>query len=914
MADDTLLLRDIRFLDTLLAEVILEQAGGEAADLVEWIRTLAHDRRAGVEGAEAALAARIASLDAPRARLVAEALSIWFDLVNIAEDRQRIRVLRQRERERHPDPTPESPAAAIDELAALGLSAEGTAGVLERLSIELVFTAHPSEAKRRSIRVKLRRMRRALSALDRPDLLPRERDSIVAGLRAELALLWRTAFLRPVRPSVTDEVERGLSLTPRLWEAVPEVYESLRRGLARRYPHAPPEVPAFLSFGSWMGGDRDGNPFVTADVTAHTLHRLREEAIDRHLEWTRRLHDLLTVSVDLAPGSRTLAMRLERLVAGLPGLAEALAPLDPREACRGWLGMIRFRLERSRRTRLEAIAAPIGAYAGRGEFVADVEALVAALAADRLLPRGSPPLRWLDLVRTFGLEASRLDVRQDARALEGILDDLLAAASVCPSGAYRAADEAARVAILSGSLGRAEVPEGAVAGLAADSLRLFDVLHRAAVRFGPECLGGAVVSLTRAPSDVLSVLWLWRLAAARARRAGEAVAPVEIAVVPLFEKIADLGQAHLTLAAILDQPDYAAHLASRGDRQIVMVGYSDSTKDGGYLAACWGLQSAQERLHAAAAARGVALTFFHGRGGSLGRGGGPAARGILSLPAAALDGSLRLTEQGEVLAERYDDAEIAVRHLEQVTWATIVASGARRASPPQAWTDLMERMARRSCDAYRELVELPGFIDYFERTTPIEEIENLPIASRPSRRRGDVGRSLEDLRAIPWVFAWTQSRCMIPAWYGLGTALGEVADAPDDRALVQTMYREWPFFRATIDNAALALAKADMGIARRYADLVPDAGLRERVWGAIASERDRSRRAILEVAGGGELLAATPWFRRSIEMRNPLVDPLNLVQIEFLARRRDAVDDDPASGELRRLCVQGIAAGMRTTG
>jgi phosphoenolpyruvate carboxylase len=460
--------------------------------------------------------------------------------------------------------------------------------------------------------------------------------------------------------------------------------------------------------------------------------------------------------------------------------------------------------------------------------------------------------------------------------------------------------------------GVGDIPDAGLAPLAADTLRLFDMLHRAVARFGPESIGAAIISLTRSPADVLAVLWLWRWARARAAARGEAVAASDIAIVPLFEKIHDLTHAHETLSAILDEPSYRDHVAGRGNRQIVMVGYSDSTKDGGYLAACCGLQAAQGNLHVAAAARGVSLTFFHGRGGSLGRGGGPAARGILSLPPETLDGSLRLTEQGEVLAERYDDTEVACRHLEQVSWATLVASSVRRSEPRREWTDVAARMAERSWAVYRELVDQPGFIRYFSETTPIDDIETLPIASRPSRRRGE--RTLDDLRAIPWVFAWTQSRCMIPAWYGLGTALVEVKY--DDRHAWQNvcdMYRQWPFFQATIDNATLALAKADMYIAQRYSELVDDADVRRPIWQRIAAERDRTRQAILDIVGGGELLATTPWFQRSIEARNPYIDPLNLIQIEFMRRRRQRPDDESLR-DLLRLCVQGIASGMRTTG
>jgi phosphoenolpyruvate carboxylase len=903
----------------MLGSVIRELAGPEAFELVEQVRVLARDRRLGRHDAEPALAARIESLDERQGTVVARAFSIFFDLVNIAEDRQRVRVLRDRERSRHPEPLGESLPAGIAELRQLGAPAEHVQEILDRLSVELVFTAHPSEAKRRSIRSKLRRMRRSLQELDAPGLLPRERERHEADMRSELSLLWQTEFLRPTRPTVLDEVDRGLSIMPRIWEAVPQVHASLRRALADHYPEHRFRVPPILSFGSWMGGDRDGNPFVTADITSETLLRLRNEAISQHVVWCHRLHDLLTVSILASPGAEPLVRRLVDLAATWPDLAAALEPIAPHEAYRRWIRMIRFRLEASQATEVMA-AAPAWAYRAGDELEADVGALLDCLARDHAWSEDSPAQAWFDLVRTFGLHMTRLDVRQDARAYREIMADILAAAGVVPDApAYESLDDDARCRILVDTLGSVgNVPEHALRPLALDSLRLFRVLHTAAVRFGPQCIGGAVVSLTRCPADVLSVLWLWRWAQGQAAAAGETVADTDIAVVPLFEKINDLAHAHETLAAILDEPVYRDHLRGRGDRQIVMVGYSDSTKDGGYLAACCGLQTAQSSLHAAAETRGVALTFFHGRGGSLGRGGGPAARGILSLPAETLDGSLRLTEQGEVLAERYDDAEIARRHLEQVTWATLVASSVRRSEPKREWTEIAASMAERSWAVYRDLVDQPGFIDYFSQTTPIDDIENLPIASRPSRRRGE--RTLDDLRAIPWVFAWTQSRCMIPAWYGLGTALTEVKY--DDRRAWQAicdMYRQWPFFQATIDNATLALAKADMVIAQRYSELATDDDARRRIWQRIAAERDRTRQAILDIVGGGELLATTPWFQRSIEARNPSIDPLNLIQIEFMRRRRAELEADPTSPgdhhrELLRLCVQGIAAGMRTTG
>jgi phosphoenolpyruvate carboxylase len=919
VVDDELLRRDVRFLADLLGQVINELEGPDALALVEEVRTLARDRRAGDQASGVALDERIESLDDRQGSIVARAFSVFFDLVNIAEDRQRVRVLRARERERDPAPLKESLAGGIVEFHERGLSADDVQAALDRLAVELVFTAHPSEAKRRSIRAKLRRMRKSLEALDAPDLLPRERRRLEADMHTELAVLWQSEFLRPDRPTVLDEVERGLSVMPRIWEAVPQVHASLRQALADAYPGHTFREPRFLSFGSWMGGDRDGNPFVTADVTAATLLRLRQEAITRHLEWCDRLTEMLTISLRAASGGRPLAERLEQLAAEHPAVAEAIRPWHEHLIYRRWLAMIRLRLEAARKVTLAGDPPPPLAYRSGGEFAADVRRLVECLREDHGLAPDSPPQAWLDLAETFGLHMTCLDVRQDARAYADILGAVLAAAGRLPdAAAYAALDDAARARLLVETLGTiGDVPRETLPPLAADTLALFELLHAAAVNYGPECLGGSIVSLTQCPADVLGVLWLWRWAQERARAAGGEVAAHDIAVVPLFEKINDLANAHDTLATMLAEPAYRDHLAGRGDRQMVMVGYSDSTKDGGYLAACCGLQAAQERLHETAVAHGVRLTFFHGRGGSLGRGGGPAARGILSLPPETLDGSLRLTEQGEVLAERYDDVEIARRHLDQVTWATLVAATLPPPEPPPEWPALAETMAKRSLAAYRDLVDQPGFIGYFSKTTPIDDIENLPIASRPARRRGQ--RTLDDLRAIPWVFAWTQSRCMIPAWYGLGTALAEVKYA-DRKAWQQVcdMYRRWPFFQATVDNATLALAKAEMVIAQHYSELDDDLEARRQIWQRIAEEYDRARQAILDVVGGKELLGSTPWFQRSIEARNPYVDPLNLIQVEFMRRRRVEIAADPDAGELHRdllrLCVQGIAAGMRTTG
>lgn len=911
-------------LGDMLGEVVIELAGRPALDLIESIRLLARDRRGGSQQAERELADRIGALSIDEARTVARAFSIYFDLANIAEDRQRVRVLREREQQRDPEPISESLGAAVAELKRQGLSADQVRAALQNLAIELVFTAHPSEAKRRSIRAKLRRMRHALQELDRTDLLPRERRRLESSLRSELSVLWQTEFLRGSRPTVSEEVERGLAILPRLWEVVPQVYQAMRKSLTTYYPGETIAIPVFLRFGSWMGGDRDGNPNVTAPVTAQTLCRLRNAAIDHHTATCRKMYDYLTISLESSAGAGdALRQRFDVAVRRFPEAARFVEGVAPREAYRRWVKLIEWRLEQSRAAELDAAPQP-GDYGDGRQFEADVEALVDCLRADRSqLIIDQEVQGWLDLVRTFGLHLMRLDVRQDARRYSEVMTEVLSAGDVAKD--YDKLDEAGRVEVLRQSLGFVgKLSVVNLSSLAVDTLELYKTLQRATVRFGADCIGGNIISLTQAASDALTVLWLWRWAQGAARQRGEPVSEHDLRIIPLFEKIGDLKRAPQTLAAMLDEPAYAEHLAKQGNRQTVMVGYSDSTKDGGYLAACWGLYRAQSELYAAANKRGVRLTFFHGRGGSLGRGGGPAARGIHSLPNEALDGSLRLTEQGEVLAERYDDVQVAYRHLEQVTGATLTASNLPRMAPKPEWPAFMESLAERSLEAYRDLVDQPGFMAFFAETTPIEEIENLPIGSRPSRRRGE--RSLGDLRAIPWVFSWTQNRCLIPAWYGLGAALSDVKY--HDRQQWQTaceMYRQWPFFQAAIDNAALALAKADMYVAQRYAELAESDEVRKRIWLRIASERDRARQAILDLVGVPELLAATPWFQSSIDVRNPYIDPLNLIQIEFMRRRRKLAllengSAEAARGELEqlrdllRLTVQGVASGMRTTG
>jgi phosphoenolpyruvate carboxylase len=908
-----LLRRDVHALSEKLGEAITAAAGAPALALVEDIRKLARGRRSNDPCAEQTLSAIVAALDLAQIETVLRAFTVFFDLANLAEDRERVRVLRSREKLQ--EVPRESIAAAIAELKRSGFDAGQMQEALSRLSIDLVFTAHPSEAKRRAIRAKLRRMREYIRELDREDLIPRERGDLEDRLRTEIAVLWQTAFLRPHRPTVLEEVERCLSIAPRLWSVVPQIHESLRRALEENYPGHVFHLPAFLRFGSWVGGDRDGHPDVSVEITAATLKRMREKALSLHLAECRRMYDFLSLSTSGMRLPATLEARLSEALEKWPDLSTQLVSTSSSEFYRRFVAMVEWRLEASLERKAGAPSA--AGYRDGCELLADLDLILKSLREVPAQHRIACEVeRWVDCARVFGLHLASLDIRQDSRRHTEVLTEVFAILGLAQN--FDALPEDERLELLSANMpsqasSYAQIIHLPLSPNAKETLGLFRLLQATISSFGPAAIGSHVVSLTQSASDVMAVLWLWRWASAMA---GDFSSTLRVS--PLFEKIGDLQSASKTLSTLLSQPKYVEHLALQGNRQMVTVGYSDSTKDGGYLSACWGLYRAQNELHAAGRERGIQVTFFHGRGGSLGRGGGPAARGIRSLPPGSMDGSLRLTEQGEVLAERYDDVQIAYRHLEQVTWATLLTSAAPTPEPPDNWIRILENLSERSYQFYRQLVDQPGFLEYFSNATPIEEIEDLPIGSRPARRRGR--RNLSDLRAIPWVFSWTQNRCMIPAWYGLGWALeGLKQEQPEIASTLGEMYRSWPFFEATIENASIALAKTDMYIAQRYAQLHGDPAVRERISSLIESERNRSRQAILEITGEAELLARTPWFQGSIRARVPYIDLLNLIQIELLQRRRARPVDAPESerdrvGHLLRLTLQGIAAGIRTTG
>ena len=911
---------EIRYLGTILGDTIRELEGDEAFSVVEELRRLAWDRRIGGDNAEKRLTDRIASLSVEHLFITTRVFTVFLDLLNLVEDRGRVRVLGERARRAYPHPRNESIRGAILQLRNSGKTAEELQKLIDDLQIELVFTAHPTEAKRRSVRSKLTAIRGLLAVLDH-DPLPEQRDRTEQEIRTEIAKLWQTDFIRLRRPTVMQEVSRGLSIKPVLWDVTPRLADEFRQAVAENYGEAAKLRRPCLTFGSWIGGDRDGHPGVTASVTRETVTWLRREALTFHLKTCERWFNTLSLSERQVKFDGKLHKAIARADSMYPELKEKLSELPPDELCRRWLATVHWRLEQS----LQELVARhdhesnagnqiAGAYLSATELADNVEILVSSLEATPAGRHGIIGLRdWLTQIETFGFHLARLDVRQNAKIYTNVMDGILKRNGHCES--WKALDDTERIQFLEKTL---DVKLPLAAGdseadaMERETLSMFRMLHDVSKEFSNSAFGEHVISMAAAPSDVLTVLWLWKQTAA-GTEVTSGVAGLPIA--PLLETIDDLRRGPEILAGMLSIPVYREYLRNQNDHQTIMLGYSDSTKDGGYLTACWSLYRAQKSLVKVAEQFDVKLTFFHGRGGSLGRGGGPTARSIMSLPTGSFRGSMRLTEQGEVLADRYDDPAIAYRHLEQVIWSSLLAAGNPAPSPSDEWMDTMDQISVSSFVHYRQLLEQPGFVEFFRCVTPISDIEQLPIGSRPSRRIQ--GGGLSELRAIPWVFSWTQSRCLLPAWFGMGFAMKPLLDDPQQRVLLKSMYREWPFFRALVDNAELALAKSDMQIASHYSELAADQPALEPIREMIAKEFEVACNVVLQLTGHNELLDSTPWLKESIRVRNRFIDPLNLTQVELMRRSRQQNLSEQQSEELRqltRLTINGVAAGMRTSG
>jgi phosphoenolpyruvate carboxylase len=923
------LVSDLHILDDLLADTVRARSGEPALDLVQGIERDAVLLRAGqLEGGRERFAERVGQLDLDSLELLGRAFTLLFHLFNAAEEQHRIRVLRRRDRAEAPGEG--SLAAATAELASAGVKADAVRGLLDRLFVMPVLTAHPTEARRRTVIDLLAQISSSLEQLDDPRPGARERQRTLDRLREVVLSLYVTEEARSTRPSARDEVRAGLEVfETSLFEVTPLLYRELEDALAAAWPGEPFAVRPFLRWGTWIGGDRDGNPHVTADVTRGALERQRQLILARHMADVDALGRELAVSVRRAGPMPDL----ERSLAEDRSRQTELSGRTRPRAADELVGQkLWFMLARLQATRVRGE----GGYADPADYLADLDLIDASLRRARLARLADGRLRDVRRrAQVFGFHLATMDVRQHSAVHERAVAELLRIGGGASD--YSVMVEEARIAQLARLLERADL--GAPrdrAGLSPETRELLatlDVIGRARRDQGSEACERYVVSFTSMPSDVLEVLLLVR--AAR-------LAPDEIRPVPLFEQFEDLERAGSTMRRLLQLRPVTSAL--RGELE-AMIGYSDSAKQLGYVASQVALRRAQEQLAAVADEHGMLLTVFHGRGGAVGRGGGPASRAIRAQPDQALRGRLRVTEQGETIAARYGRREIARRDLEQMVGAVLLGSlsggssaetaraastGARAeagatastaattsASPASTSTStstereaVLDLAADAARAAYGLLLADPGRLArYALAATPLREVAEIPIASRPSGRRG--GLSFEELRAIPWVFSWNQSRHGLPGWFGLGSAL-DVLVREVGLERVRALYAGWPVFSALIDNAQIALVRSDIDVAGHYARLADEDA--QILHGVIRREHERTVARVLDVSGRSALLEAWPTVFRTVERRNPYVDVLSHVQIELLRR---LLSDPPEAERIRAalfVTINGIAAGLQTAG
>ncbi len=905
---------EVRLLGALLGQVIAEQAGPELFALVERIRkrTIAL-RRADDPIERERLDEELGGLDLGSAEAVISAFALYFGLVNLAEARGRVRTLRRRERAARDGILPDSVADAISGLRRLGRNDVELDALIARLEVSPVLTAHPTEARRRTTLVALRRCAILLARSDDPRLTPSEDRELRRKLREEITLLWRTSDLRIVSPAPLDEVRTAMAFfDATLFTVIPRLYRALDAALdpptgrapgpasdSGRTGTRPPRVGPFLRLGSWIGGDRDGNPGVTAEITERTLRIQADHVLRGYEAVATRLMQTIAAATTSERVARPLASRLARDAEDLPETDRQLRRRFPDEPYRQRFGFIAERLRRTR-SFLVGEAAPLtGRYVTPEELDAELAEISDALVAEGL-GRAAwgevAELRWQ--LGTYGFHLASLEVRQ-----------------------HSAVHTAALAAIREGAPLETEV----AAGVPLDEvLATFRAIAAGQARFGTESCHRYVVSFTASATDITDVLELARHALATTEGDADAHPPPVLDLVPLFESSEPLQAAGTILGTLLDDPAYRAGIAARGDRQEVMLGYSDSNKESGFLSAAWLLHQAQSALVAAATARGVTLTLFHGRGGALGRGGGPTNRAILGQAPGSVDARLKLTEQGEVIAANYADPTIARRHLEQMTGAILQASApehnARLERALAVGALIVDELAATSRAAYRALVhDDPGFASFFRDITPIRELSDLRLGSRPAARgRRDEAPTIDSLRAIPWTFAWSQARINLPGWYGLGHALEAYRAAHGEGGMdaLARLVRDWPFLSSLFDNAEMSLAKADMGVARLYAALATGDG-DDRRWDAIETEYRRTVALLGRITGRERLLDGSPVLQRSVALRNPYVDSLSELQVRLLARLRTMPADNPERERVLRLVqltVNGVAAGLQSTG
>ncbi|MCT8139177.1 phosphoenolpyruvate carboxylase [Anaerobacillus sp. CMMVII] len=911
--NNSLLRNDVKKLGNILGEILVHHGGVPLLEKVEAIREKTKNLRENYnEELYQNLKDEISSLKPPVRQQVIRAFSIYFHLVNIAEQNHRIRRQRQYQLQDEGTVQPVSIESAVVSLKENEFSEDAIQHVLNDLSLELIITAHPTEATKRTVLETQKRISTLLQQFDNPMVTKKQRKDLDESLFNEVTALWQTDELRERKPTVLDEVKNGLYYFDQtLFEVLPGIHQELENQLQSYYPEHDWNVPNFLSFGSWIGGDRDGNPNVNPEVTWETLILQRKLVLKKY---KAAITDLMR--------------RFSQSTTRVSVSADFIHSVDEDEKLyleQGEVWPIEAEIYRRKFAvilkRLRNVGQSEHGYHAAEELLADLRSILAS--AEKHQPANNKLKSIRKLVRQvelFGFHLATLDIRNHSGEHEAAVTEILKAVNITEN--YAALAEAEKVEILEKILNEPRpllLSQEDYSKETQAIINVFQMIKKAHSEFGSRSIEVYLISMTQSASDLLEVLVLAKEAGIY-RLHADGTVESHLHVAPLLETVDDLIAGPRIMKKLFEMDVYRNHIRERGNHQEIMLGYSDGSKDGGTLTANWELFKAQKEIHNMAKNFEIRLKFFHGRGGSLGRGGGPLNRSILSQPAETLGDGVKITEQGEVLSSRYLLEDIAYRNLEQAASALLEASANASKNLLQgyvrekAWEDAMEAISRQSLLKYQSLVfKDPDFLTYFKEATPLRELGALNIGSRPMSRKGS--ERFEDLRAIPWVFAWTQSRQMIPAWYAAGTGLHSFATLGEENLqLLQNMYAKWPFFQSTINNLQMALLKADLQTAREYIHLVEDKTIANRIFQDISDEYNRTKEVLLQITGNQELLDHSPNIKESVKRRNPYVDPLNFLQVNLIQNMRST---DEESEELLTevlLTISGVAAGLVNTG
>ncbi|ADU31920.1 phosphoenolpyruvate carboxylase [Evansella cellulosilytica] len=914
---NSLLRNDVKKLGNILGEILVHHGGISLFNKVEEIREMTKDLRKNYnEEAYNKLKEKINSLEAPTRQNVIRAFSIYFHLVNIAEQNHRIRRRRQYQLEEDHVVQPVSIESAVLSMKEHNYDRDVIQKVLNDLSIELIITAHPTEAAKRTILEIQKRISDILKQFDNPILTKREKLSLEESLFNEVTALWQTDELRHRKPTVIDEVKNGLYyFDETLFDVLPEIHQELEDQLDSYFPNSEWKVPNFLHFGSWIGGDRDGNPNVTPEITWETLRLQRKLALKKYKQAIVDLMRKFSQSTSRVTISEDLISSVEDEERIFLKKGETW-PVDSEIYRRKFAIM-------QKRIKYVGQSTEIG-YSHAEELLDDLKMIHKSAQNHQSSHHKLKSLeKLMRQVELFGFHLATLDIRNHSGEHESAIAEILKSVNITDD--YSALPEDEKINILNDVLQDPRpvmLFHGDYSRETQEVIKVFQMIKEAHEEFGSRSIQVYLVSMTQSASDLLEVLVLAKEAGIY-RLHADGYVESGLHVAPLLETIDDLVAGAEIMKQLFQMDVYRNHLEERGNHQEIMLGYSDGSKDGGTLTANWKLFKAQQEIHDMAKEFNVRLKFFHGRGGSLGRGGGPLNRSILSQPVETLGDGVKITEQGEVLSSRYLLQDIAYRNLEQASSALLEASAKVAGSNDhdhfreKSWELAMEDISKVSLEKYQSLVfGDQDFLTYFKQTTPLRELAALNIGSRPMKRKGS--ERFEDLRAIPWVFAWTQCRQNLPAWYAAGSGLQAfVSKEKENLSLLQTMYQQWPFFEVTINNLQMALLKADLTTAKEYINLIEDKAIGDRIFGNITEEYHRTREVLLQITGNNELLDHTPNIQESFHRRNPYVDPLNFLQVDLIQKMRSLDEEDPQMEELLTevlLTISGVAAGLLNTG